>query len=257
MKSSSFQLAIASVWLVFSQAFQVDLNSLSQPMRSNSNQLNTGTIRNNPSSQLYSALDLSVPVTSAMSNIDSFYTTAPYTAAFMTCGFKASAADFLAQTRELKSGPSKGGEDQSKEQIEFERNLAFILYGGIYQGMAQYYIYNILFPLWFGSGNDLASVTIQVAFDMLVISPFLCLPVAYLTKSTIYGKSLKEGLDKYLHDLRTNNLWQTYCSIWLPVQFVTFGLVPQHLRIAFIAVVSFFWLIILSTISSKSTEESA
>ena len=207
-------------------------------------------------------MDISLPVTSVISNIDTFYKTAPYTAAFMTCGFKASAADLLAQIREVKTSTSTahessmGEEDQQSQekQIEFERNLAFILYGGIYQGMAQYYIYNILFPLWFGTGNDLMSVTIKVAFDMLVISPFLCLPIAYLTKSSIYGKTLKDGLDKYVNDLRYNDLWKTYCSIWLPVQFVTFGIIPQHLRIAFIALVSFFWLIILSTISSSETE---
>jgi hypothetical protein len=36
---------------------------------------------------------------------------------------------------------------------------------------------------------------------------------------------------------------------------LTFGVVPQHLRIAFIAVVSFFWLIIFSSLTAKSQKE--
>eukprot|EP01083_Nonionella_stella_P238688 836225_1 len=71
----------------------------------------------------FSPFDLST----AMSSLDSFYKTAPYEAAFMTCGIKASAADFLAQKRE-------SDDNKEKEKVEFERNLAFILYGGLYQG---------------------------------------------------------------------------------------------------------------------------
>jgi hypothetical protein len=39
------------------------------------------------------------------------------------------------------------------------------------------------------------------------------------------------------------------------LQCLTFGVVPQHLRIAFIAVVSFFWLIIFSSLTAKSQKE--
>jgi len=259
---SSFQIILASTCLVFSTAFQANIRSqsrtFSQPMRSNQNpmRIRNAITNSRPSLALNSA------VTNAMSEIDTFYQTAPYTAAFMTCSFKASAADLLAQFREIKTSTNENADgttveakEQSKDRIEFERNVAFILYGGIYQGMVQYYIYNILFPLWFGHGNDLTSVAIKVAFDMLVISPFLCLPVAYLTKSTIYGKTLKEGFDKYIYDLQFNSLWTTYVSIWLPVQCITFGIIPEHLRIAFIALVSFFWLIILSTISATEEKE--
>lgn len=246
-----FLIALFSSLLVLSQAFQGNLNSNAlHPLR-----FGHGTqVRQ---SQLRSAVDV-------ISNIDTFYRTAPYEAAFVTCGVKASCADFLAQKRELKTSTNTGSlsnkidndnDVKTEEQVEIQRNLAFIIYGGIYQGICQYYIYNVLFPLWFGTGNDLTSVAIKVAFDMLVISPFLCLPIAYLTKSTIYGQSIREGFEKYVYDLKNNNLWVTYCSIWLPVQCVTFGLVPEHLRIPFIALVSFFWLIILSTISSTSMDD--
>jgi hypothetical protein len=205
-----------------------------------------------------SHLNMSFQIADAVSTIDTFYRSSPYEAAFMTCGIKASAADFLAQKREMKgmltSTSTADEEIKTVDQIEFERNFAFILYGGLYQGIAQYFIYNVMFPLWFGPGSDITSVAVKVAFDMLVISPFLCLPIAYLTKATIYGQSWTEGLTKYKYDFIKKNLLGKYCSIWVPAQFCTFGLIPEHLRIPFIAVISFFWLIILSTVSSAEME---
>jgi len=248
MRKSFIPIILASASLLTAQAFQ----SHSPSKSSFSIHSQRSTKEEKKRFQLYSALDISIPVSTALSDLDNFYRTAPYTAAFMTCGIKASAADFLAQKRELGS---TAVEEKTNAQIEVERNLAFIVYGGVYQGIAQYYIYNVLFPLWFGSGNDLASVTMKVAFDMLVISPFLCLPIAYLTKSVIYGTSWKEGMEKYRYDLLNKGLLATYCKIWLPAQFITFGIVPEHLRIVFIAFVSFFWLIILSTVSSSKMEE--
>lgn len=213
---------------------------------------------------------------SILSEIDTFYQTAPYTAAFVTCGVKASAADLLAQTRSINSNEATREEIQAQAQaqvqqlsqqlqetldetptnkVEIQRNVAFILYGGLYQGMAQQYIYNFLFPQWFGTGQDIMTVLTKVSFDLVVVSPLVCIPIAYLVKAVIYGQSLTEGIEKYIHDLKYKQLLLTYYKIWFPAGLCSFGLVPDHLRIAFIAFISFFWLIILSTISSSSEEE--
>jgi hypothetical protein len=45
-------------------------------------------------------------------------------------------------------------------------------------------------------------------------------------------------------------LWK-YWAIWTPTQCITFSIVPEHLRIPFIAAVSFGWLILLSSITSR------
>lgn len=242
-----------------------------------------------------------IPNVNILTKIDTFYQTAPYTAAFVTCGIKASAADLLAQVRSFNAidsdshdtndqqlkkeeeqqmisfqqklssllsslstsrGKSESSsiesssslENTNNNTVEIQRNLAFILYGGLYQGMAQEYIYNFLFPVWFGTGNDIATVLTKVAFDLIVVSPLVCIPIAYLVKATIYGQHWKEGLEKYVYDLRYKNLLLTYYSIWFPAGLCSFGLIPDHLRIAFIAFVSFFWLIILSTVSSSEKE---
>jgi len=56
---------------------------------------------------------------------------------------------------------------------------------------------------------------------------------------------------QYVEDVRKNGLLNKYWMIWTPVQFVAFGIVPEHYRIAF---VTFFWLILLSSISTRASE---
>ena len=234
-----------------------------------------------------------------LSKIDNFYETAPYTAAFFTCGIKASAADLFAQTRGMTQSENNSNDEDVKvndsemilstqkqiesqerltssllssqeismqkpltdemnqsKQLEYQRNFAFILYGGLYQGIAQEYLYNHLFPLWFGIGNDMATVFTKVLFDLTVVSPFICIPIAYIVKSIIYRQHWwSDGIAKYVYDLRYNRLLFTYYAIWCPAGICSFGLIPDHYRIAFIAFISFFWLILLSTISSSSKEK--
>ena len=198
--------------------------------------------------------------------IDEFYKTMPLTSAFFTCGIKASAADIVAQQRGAIQLVDEEGYNDDETQstfftltnpiddIETKRNIAFLLYGGLYQGIAQQIIFNSIFPRMFGQGTDLLTVMSKVSFDMLVISPLICLPVAYVVKSFVFQHSLNEAMLNYKDDVMHNSLLFRYWSIWGPVQCITFGVVPQHLRIVFIAVVSFFWLVIFSTISNDSSK---
>lgn len=210
------------------------------------------------------------PTTSLKSTVlgavDTFYKTMPLASAFLTCGIKASLADIVAQKRAAKevaqTTQTDGYENDALilgeiESAPFEkrRNLAFFLYGGLYQGMAQEIIFNEAFPIIFGQGTDLQTVFSKVSCDSMVITPLLCLPVAYFVKSVIFQYSFKEAIKRYTDDVLKNGLLVKYWSLWGPVQCLTFGVVPQHLRIAWIAFVSFFWLIIFSSISAKGQKE--
>ena len=189
---------------------------------------------------------------SAFEVIDNLYREFPYSAAFVTCSVKASAADLVAQVRTARKEANNfviaKGSDMAQDigsqrpQIEVTRNIGFIVYGGFYQGMLQYYLYCHLFPLWFGHERNLASVLTQVTFDTLIIAPFLCVPSCYIIKGMIEGNTLKDGFEKYVYDLKNTDLILNYCKIWVPASLLSFGVVPEHLRIPFIAFVSFFWL---------------
>lgn len=179
------------------------------------------------------------PAFSALRWLNSFYKNNPVQAAALTCGVKASLSDRISQAR-----------IEAEHRFCWSRNSAFILYGSLYQGVAQHFIFNEIYPAVFGSGTDVGTVASKVLFDQLVLTPFLCLPVAYLVKAAVFKRPLREGLSHYLGDAKKDLLWK-YWLLWTPVQCLTFTVVPDHLRIPFIAVVSFFWLIILSSISSR------
>ena len=174
-----------------------------------------------------------------LSDINSFYKDYPYFSSFITVGVKAALADGVAQANE------------GNLRFHWLRSLVFFLYGGFYQGMAQYYIYNHIFPILFGDSTTWTTVLKEVCFDCLVVTPSICLPLAYIMKAIVYQYGFYEACQRYYIDITCNSLLYYYWSIWAPVQCLTFSVVPKHLRIIFIAAVSFFWVIILSSVSAK------
>lgn len=182
------------------------------------------------------------------------YNNAPYLAAFITCGVKAAAADLIAQSQSnqamAKADETISGSILYPSTINLPRNLAYVLYGGTYQGITQEFLFNHTFPTIFGTATTFPTVAVKVAVDMLVLGPFVSLPMAYLTKSIIYNHTPEEAIHRYSNDVKERNLLIKYWSIWCPVQFCTFSVIPEHMRIVFMACISFFWLVILSKESS-------
>ena len=194
-----------------------------------------------------------------LSSLDTFFQTDPYLAGFLTCSFKASAADMVAQFTADK--------DQDKDDetpfFNLPRNLAFILYGGLYQGCVQTFIFTCLFPLWFPE-HTTQTVLSQVAIDLLVLGPMVCMPTVYTMKALLAndGKDDEEfkwtkGIETYVEHIQTKGVLTKYWSIWGPVQTLNFGVVPPHLRVVFVAMVSFFWICLLSTTMNSSKDESS
>mmetsp|Transcript_20055 Transcript_20055/g.24789 ORF Transcript_20055/g.24789 Transcript_20055/m.24789 type:complete len:266 (+) Transcript_20055:63-860(+) len=179
-----------------------------------------------------------------INGVANFYKSFPYMAAFFTCCVKGSVADAVAQVKDRKNC--------GNNNFQKLRNLAFIIYGGVYTGMTQEYLYNSFLPRLFGEGT-VFSVVAKVCFDMLVIIPFLCLPMAYLVKAVVLQQGgILGGLQRYKTDVMKRGLLFKSWSLWAPVQCFTFGVVPGHFRISFMAVVSFFWLVILSGFTSNA-----
>ena len=131
--------------------------------------------------------------------ISSFFVKFPYIAAFIICAFKASLADLVVQKLvSLKSNlPIK---------FEYKRNIAFFFYGGFYQGCVQEHIFNHIYPYLFGNGVDIKTVGMKVLVDIFCVSPFLCLPLAYMIKGSIYKASLLNSIKRYIHDVQVNGL---------------------------------------------------
>ena len=106
----------------------------------------------------------------------------------------------------------------------------------------------------FGAKTDLTTVVQKVFFDLFFQSTVVTLPVAYWSKSVALGQTFRQAMVRYVDDVKNNGLLKKYWGLWGPVQGATFGIVPEHLRIPFIASISFFWVIILSCLSSRSKQ---
>lgn len=183
--------------------------------------------------------------------LDVFFQKYPYISSFVITGLKGCVADLIAQFSEK--------DDAGKRKcFSWLRNLAFILYAGAYQGCIQHFIYNKMFPIWFGFGSDPITIIRMVSFELFIQTPFLCLPLAYLVKAVIFNglalRHLKAGLSRYVDDVVNHGVLTKYWLLWGPVQTLTFSIVPVHLRIAFIAAVSFFWTIVLSSIVNRTSK---
>ena len=129
------------------------------------------------------------------------------------------------------------------------------MYGALYQGMAQELIYNNLYTYLFGSATTPMVVFKKVLFDAIFHNALVCIPMAYAVKAFVFQYSLTKGIKQYIDDVRHHGLLFKYYALWMPVHALLFTIVPKHWRITVMATVSFFWMIILSTISSRAREE--
>ena len=190
----------------------------------------------------------------ALSAVNAAFEGNPYAAGAFVAGFKASTADIIAQRRQIRkvSSEKKAVETNRKASkgLDIQRTLGFLLYGAIYQGLAQEYTYNHLYPILFGTETTTINVLKKVFCDMFVQTPVLTLPIAYYSKALLVGNSFKEAMEHYVEDIKKRGLLFKFWALWTPVQCMTFSIIPEHFRVSFIALVSFFWVIILSSLSA-------
>mmetsp|Transcript_8372 Transcript_8372/g.20845 ORF Transcript_8372/g.20845 Transcript_8372/m.20845 type:complete len:245 (-) Transcript_8372:771-1505(-) len=161
----------------------------------------------------------------------------PATVGIMTTLIKTSAADVFAQKIVEK-----------REEIDWRRNAVFGAFGFAYLGVWQYYLYTNVFTritpaiqAVVGPRGVGAALTF---IDQCIHHPVLYFPCFYLLRGGMAGEAPAESLGKYKVDAWENMkaLW----AVWVPAQLVNFSVVPMHLRIPFVAGVSFMWTVILS-----------
>lgn len=193
----------------------------------------------------------------ALSAINTAFELNPYAAGAFVAGFKAGSADIVAQKRQIRMANAEKDEESKKEKkgIDIRRALSFLMYGAIYQGLAQEYTYNHLYPVLFGTETTAINVLKKVFCDMAIQTPLLTLPIAYYSKALLVGNSFKEAMTHYLDDVKNRGLLFKFWGLWTPVQCLTFSIIPEHFRVSFIALVSFFWVIILSSLSAAKDSD--
>lgn len=161
----------------------------------------------------------------------------PMRTGVITTLVKTSAADLFAQKVV-----------EAKEEMDWRRHGMFCLFGLGYLGCFQYYLYNHLFVQWCkpitAAVGHLGAAPIKTFIDQCIHHPLVYFPAFYTLKGAVEGRPIAETYDKYRADLWENckALWM----IWVPAQMVNFTVVPLHLRIPFVAAVSFAWTVVIS-----------
>jgi len=161
----------------------------------------------------------------------------PMSTGVVTTVIKTSGADMFAQ--KVVEG---------RDEIDWKRNGLFTFFGFAYLGCFQYWLYNDLFvrickPITAVVGH-LGSAPVKVFIDQCIHHPLFYFPCFYALKGTVEGRPLASSFTKYQEDMWENckALW----AVWVPAQLVNFGVVPLHLRIPYVAGVSFAWTVIIS-----------
>ena len=194
----------------------------------------------------------------ALSAVNAAFELNPYSAGAAVAGFKAGSADIFAQKRQMrKENDKKSSEEiekQPKQRLDIRRTVAFLLYGAVYQGLCQEFTYNHLYPALFGTEITAFNVLKKVMCDMLIQTPIFTLPIAYYSKALLVGNSFSQAMAHYVDDVKSRGLLFKFWGLWTPVQCLTFSIIPEHFRVSFIALVSFFWVIILSSISAAKDD---
>jgi protein Mpv17 len=194
--------------------------------------------------------------TPALVALDACWKAHPLAAAAVVCATKASLADLVAQRRQqrLQTAATSNATAGESRKLDVRRMFSFMTYGALYQGVMQELIYNNLYTYWFGSARTAGVVAKKVLFDAFFHNALICIPMAYAVKAFVFQYSFFTGIQQYIDDVRHHGLLLKYYAIWMPVNAMIFTIVPTHWRITVMAMVSFFWMILLSTISSRVRE---
>lgn len=166
----------------------------------------------------------------------SFLERHPFASAALITTFNAFFADFITQ---VVFGAGSWNR---------RRSALFAVFGFLYQGCVQYAIVNWgwerLFP-----GTKPRNVVAKIFAMNLLSDPLLFMPAFYIFRGFLVQGTLNWAIVKAaLLGYKANALvdWRNSWMIWFPGHAVTYGVMPEHKRIPWIAFLSFFYMCILS-----------
>mmetsp|Transcript_12949 Transcript_12949/g.20766 ORF Transcript_12949/g.20766 Transcript_12949/m.20766 type:complete len:408 (+) Transcript_12949:69-1292(+) len=148
---------------------------------------------------------------------------------------------------------------EKRTEIDWRRNSAFGLFGLLYLGGVQYFLYVPVFRRLFPNAEAFATKPVkeklkdttgqltmlkQVFLDQCIHHPFFYFPSFYAMKEIVVGGKLQDAKKKYQRNFKDDifALWK----IWVPATMVNFTFMPMWGRIPFVASTSLVWTCILS-----------
>ena len=140
---------------------------------------------------------------------------------------------------------------EERREVDQRRLLTFFTLGATYQGCAQYWLFNCLFERWF-PGRAMLPTLQKVLAANLIADPVFFFPTFYTLNEFLAREpedalsldTVRVALGKYYDNCFID--WRNTWGVWLPGHLVTYGVMPPHLRMPWIAAVSFGYLSLLS-----------
>jgi len=163
---------------------------------------------------------------------DRTYARRPITTAGATTGSKALVADVISQKCA-----------NTACEMDYVRNLKFGAFCCLYAGSFQHVLFNAIYPKLF-PGEGLSVAIRMTVFDGLVNTPFLYIPSYFAFKAWADGSTAKDAFDEYRSE--GPGVIMRCWAFWTPATFILFRAVPTNFRILYVAVVGYFWEIVLS-----------
>ncbi|TNY17046.1 hypothetical protein DMC30DRAFT_420165 [Rhodotorula diobovata] len=161
----------------------------------------------------------------------------PYATGMVSAGFLFGAGDVLAQ-----QGIEKRGRDH-----DYMRTLRLAGYGGLIFAPLITRVYGYIDRIRFQS--KVATTVARVGVDQFVLTPCV-LTLFFTCQSLLEGKGFGEARR------RIETSWwptiQANWGTWIPVQTLNFSVVPPHLRLLTVNVVSLFWNAYLSYANAQA-----
>jgi hypothetical protein len=177
----------------------------------------------------------------------------PFMTNLIVATVKTSAADFVVQA----------GQGKDLKDMDFKRNAVFTVFGFLYLGVAQWFIYVTVFKTlcphavrfanlsWAEKLKDKAGqkdLVKQVCLDNFVHYTFIYFPVFYTFKESIQGDGINadmvsNAMAKYKENIVKDNL--AMWALWIPFDVIIYA-VPIWMRLPLNHSVSFAWTMILS-----------
>ena len=125
--------------------------------------------------------------------------------------------------------------------------------------MVQYCVFNVILERMF-PGRSFKKVTQKVLSANFVTDPILFFPTFYIFKETLDQHSFdKETIVMALKRYKQNCFmdWRNSWALWIPGHVIAYALVPIHLRIPFMATISFGYVCWLSASRGDMAKESS
>ena len=159
-------------------------------------------------------------------------------------GAKTTAADTLVQKAV-----------EGRDALDLERTAAFTVFGTLWMGGAQYYVYVRLFDHLLPA-RTAATAAAKVCLDQFVWVPFFFFPVFYVIDSKIRGEggegvgalltAASERYQREIYETCTTTYWFSF-----PAQMIGFRFCPGHLRIPYVACCSMVFTSLVSGLQGR------